>query len=578
MRITTQYVKRPSPEKPKRLANLSEHGLSNSQISRERDNLHLSYYGLLPAGMDTSMLCESEKAFLCMLWTKAMQGNIHYRYTYHPMHSIHVVRPFFGDEYVAHRDKLVDLGYIQVDHVYEPKKKSKGYRIHERWFEAENVRCNIEGHFATVIRNAKNTDGKDDNDVEAYLRANLRSLKVDVQASMGAIQEWYEAQPASTEAERRTRESKYQCRIASLKRMVHPENRGQVTCAFSRIHGPHTNSSDEIVDHLMSEEGVKAINLDYKNSQPTCLADMLLHFLNDDITEEEYHEQASILAYLAVNGQSRIILGYTRNRITGERWNLKDLQYAYYQVIQDVCLICQRPNGREEIERFAAECQSGLFYEKMAKRMGPAWEEHVIRDRKDFKGKIFGILYGQPWHETKVQEAFKEAFPTISEILFRLKSIEYAALPKYMQRKEALAMQAGPLTLCKERGWRVLSVHDSIMVYERLSQQELEALIDSMRNIYSHMKPQITITNSHPSSPIAQLSPDSLGLPVASQGSPGTYGKAGDARCYQGQPLAQPTICFGRNKGVIGITGLEWLRSAQGAKGSLGMRRLRGPP
>ena len=120
-------------------------------------------------------------------------------------------------------------------------------------------------------------------------------------------------------------------------------------------------------------------------------------------------------------------------------------------------------------------------------------------ERSEIKQKMFcEVFYSKKSKSTRFKpfaKIFKENYPNVWQTIRQLKAEDADKLPNDMMAHESRLFHQ-ILTECYKRGWKVISIHDAIIVLDVESNNhfDLEELIAIMTNVYSSNRLHSTIS------------------------------------------------------------------------------------
>jgi hypothetical protein len=116
----------------------------------------------------------------------------------------------------------------------------------------------------------------------------------------------------------------------------------------------------------------------------------------------------------------------------------------------------------EDVRLYLKLVQEGTLYEHLADRF-----QIPIANRRAFKVKLFAeVFFCKNSWSTKNSERFAQEFPTAYKVIHDLKSKDYTALSKLLQRVESSFIINKVVRRCMNRSIFVGTIHDSLLVHD----------------------------------------------------------------------------------------------------------------
>ena len=135
-----------------------------------------------------------------------------------------------------------------------------------------------------------------------------------------------------------------------------------------------------------------------------------------------------------------------------------------------------------DVLRYIYTTSKGLFWDNFLELFGEM-------ERSEIKAKMFAeVFYSKKSKSTRHKpfaKIFKEHYPSVWQTIKELKAEDADKLPNDMMAHESRLFHQ-ILTECYQRNWKVISIHDAIIVLDVEENQhfDLDALISIMTNVY----------------------------------------------------------------------------------------------
>jgi len=392
---------------------------------------------------------------------------------YVPLHSV-IMRKWLYD-YSRYINCLLEIGVLETDNVYILGEKAKGYRYAQRFRTGLKRMLVTDG---TLIKKLTEWRSHKDYSLGASSSAvsELSILKDEVivpAMQYNDVARWYNTETIEIDASsahaynraiyeyKRLDQSRWDKKPTSdgshyLKdpytqyiagwRSIEKVKDGVYNLHADgniyRLHSCITNCKKEL-RHFITIKGQLVRVTDLSNSQPT----LLLILLNPDFWDGTGRFNYTNIPYLDINS---IFSNTTHIPILIKL--LKNLQH--------------NESSKSELIRFREMVLSGRFYEDFATLIKS--ELGIEYSREDIKPLMFTVLFtsnrfiSQPGSEPK--QIFKRLFPSVYDILRRIKQRSANNLPILLQRIESYIMyyRICPAIALKTPDLPIIPIHDSI--------------------------------------------------------------------------------------------------------------------
>lgn len=343
------------------------------------------------------------------------EGYLNKNYTeqsFVPLNS-HILLDILGGYYIKHLRYLIDGGIVESDNCYIIGKKSKGYRLTEK-YRVQKCKA-VQLYNTSLIETIKCY--KNDQIFKmrshctfAYLLDCLEKVEIDYSGALNYIHD------NVTET---TKEIPYILSVEEL-------NSSNLYCKVDNTAGRlHTNitSFPSVLRKYLSYQEKELVEIDVANSQPLLFNILIYQYISND---SSYNNEVSIYQNIPPYGNSI------------------NTNISYYK----------------DIPQYKQLTESGKFYEYLMEKLGSD------EDRSIFKKHVFGKIFFCQENSNYIREErklFAELFPTTSEIISFYKKDDYKNLPIELQKAEAKFILHTIVPILKEKGIYTLTIHDSIL-------------------------------------------------------------------------------------------------------------------
>jgi hypothetical protein len=343
--------------------------------------------------------------------------------------------------YKQYMDHLLKHGLIRTDMKYVVGKKSKGYMINRYNGHRATVR-KIEIHDLILYRhrlremNEQKAMSKATEQQYPHMTKWFDGLVLDREGALAKVEELFPEPTGGIRGTRKYKASNWQKRyraVQSIDKFTQKEYHFTLDTNVGRFHSNLTNLKKEIRNYL-TYKGQRLVNVDIRNSQP--LFSTLL------LTKQFY--------------QSNILSNYISSPSTPP-----NITQSY--TIMIVKTLDKYHN--QDISKYIEYVNSGSFYEHMHEQLYPG----MTFNKPKVKTMMFMIFFssnryiGQAKAEPK--RRFKQVFPYTYEIFRLLKTSDYTALSRILQRieSECIIQNVVPRIAAERPDLPIFTIHDSVV-------------------------------------------------------------------------------------------------------------------
>lgn len=381
----------------------------------------------------------------------------HQRFMYHrsPDDFIEIkagyMIPFFTDkrDYKPVVETLKEAGVLECDGHYIEGRKSLGFRLGSRWrgVPFQSVKVTNPALVKKVRTKRSEQRDKVTADVHLYLRSWVERLDLDGRSAQAT------AVACGLE----------EC--LPMVEMIRDQDWYFSVCEYGRVHHNVSSLKSEFRRSL-SYKGQRLINLDIANSQPLLFSVVLINslchkeFLSSlysweiDNSELYFELPTSLLLqegkstpYTMPTHPLRLPRLITTVEETAD-WKDTTRRLMAHGLPQDALLYIELT-------------QRGLLYEYLMQKEGIAQEK-----RTEFKKSFFGgVFFCKNKPVTKQARLFQAHFPSVYDVVFKLKANDYRRLAHVLQRTESSLIINRVARRCMTElpGVCVVTIHDSVL-------------------------------------------------------------------------------------------------------------------
>jgi len=380
----------------------------------------------------------------------------------------------------------VETGMLICDNTYTVGKKSKGYRLSDKY----------------------NTPLVPYEVTRWSLKRNIwaQRKKQEVEAEKSALSKWF-----NDKIEIDYRGAK----AHALKVLVENQNEGDrlaldkyiahMNCIDKIAAGDYVFSKDTVVGRLhttftsmpfwvrnfMSYDGGKLVNVDIKNSQPY-LATALFNpeFFEIDFEMKRKAKKAENLNKVEINIKDII------DKKEEEKLGKVKLKSVIDNIIVSIPTLMLRgtsenQSAQNELKFFAELTGKGKLYDYLKQEIEKRTGEE-FKQKADVKLSVLLAFFtsnhfiGQK--EAAQKRIFKEIFPTVYKILSAVKKKDYSFLPRLLQSLEAkIVLDRICTRISRERpNMPIYTIHDSVVCPEGQEDYVSNVIIEEMKRSIGH--------------------------------------------------------------------------------------------
>lgn len=332
-------------------------------------------------------------------------------------------------------DKLESIGVIEIDHRFVPGKKSKGYRLAPDFWKSKRIICR-NSRMIRAVRSMYETEQSTQTPVHRWLDSQLDRVEIDLDRAREMISKMSPADKTRIPVDA------YRAILADTCEMIYHGDHRAHADRFGRYHSGITRLAKPL-RQCLSVDGHSFINLDVANSQP----------LIAGILATEFHGSRFRAARLCDRRFATTVNPYRRRLPKVATTTIADDLLEYVEL-----------------------CESGLLYESFL-------HDGLSRDR--VKRALLTAMYGRNHWQDPIKTEIERRFPSLAEMLRRLKQRDYRHAARLMQNVESTVVIH---TICgqimrEKPNAPICSIHDSLMTTPPYVDYVREMMIAKFRSL-----------------------------------------------------------------------------------------------
>jgi hypothetical protein len=348
-----------------------------------------------------------------------------------PLHAKYLANVLTPQHYKIVLTDLINDGVIEPNNQYIPGKKSRSYRLKERYSNCSyrRIKC-TDTKFSEKLHKLKETSLSQ---LHKNIESNLHNFNLDFEKASVQLEFKYKSNQIT--------DQQYTHRKLSLEGIYDFNNytvsNYTVSQKTGRAFHHYSNLKKELRSYITYDLKGKLTEVDVKNSQPLFLSPLLI-----------------------------------------KENSIKKLDFYGY-----VCTLsshyCLDPY---ETEKYISLTTNGRLYNYLSNASN--------LDREKVKKNLMPFLFGPTYYQSKIIQIFRYEFPTITRFINEIKKGDHSKLAILLQNLEAnyILEIAAPKLL--ERKIPFIPIHDSFLVPEEFAYEVKKILVDTF---YEKYKLPITI-------------------------------------------------------------------------------------
>ena len=355
-----------------------------------------------------------------------------------PLMAEYLYRIIGRHHVAAVRQAARDVGYVDRDCSYRPGHHSQTHWILSPYDRAPVVRREIansrlrhnvrawkmerrRGTWQRIEQNETPVDAA----VCVHLWRNLQRIRIAAEIDFGA-----DYQPAHQVAVERIREADLWFKVDD----------------FGRVHTNLTNLPSNLRQHLAVDREPLA-NVDISESQPLFMGMAIARSCERASDRPTTDGNRTKTGRGKANGR----LGVSLHMFDNTMFDKDSLFGGRFD----------RGRLPEDLRRYLDLCEARGLYQTVADRLG--------RTRDEAKKAVMVVFFDKPWHRNRLSAALDEMFPSVIEVMRKVKQQDHRRLAHWAQRIESEFMfgRVVPRIMAERPDLFVATIHDSILTTNR---------------------------------------------------------------------------------------------------------------
>lgn len=383
--------------------------------------------------------------------------------------------------YNEYLNYLIDNGIIETDNYYIPGKKSRGYKIADKYNGKVSLSLVYSPSLVKKIRKEQQKWQKLPVKYNALFRS-FSGLEIDYDAAMLFISDLYSYRTRNPENREWNPKKKrfkiptaqYNSAYININYLKDKKFYFFVDSNVHRLHSNITNIQSDLRNFL-SWKGEKLVSIDISNSQPylSCMLFSQSFYTSDNaLNSNKKENKLTIFSFPGILDQlqsKRLAAPSFVHHITDQlhQFGISEPLLAKDRPSSVSLTPVRKRDFKNDIEWFVYLVANGSLYEYLEKmfceRLGESYG-----DRKSVKAAVFQVLftdnrfYGQD--EAAPKRIFKEIFPQVYKLFSLYKRRDASLFPRLLQQIESrLIIDVICARILKERPEvPLITIHDSI--------------------------------------------------------------------------------------------------------------------
>lgn len=323
-----------------------------------------------------------------------------------------ILQKQLGNYYTQYFKMLFHMGILECNHEYNPGFSSYKYRLSQPYAFTERNYELTDFSFQKKLRTYYEKSYKDVKKKYPFLIKWFDGLEIDEPLALEFIEKDFQLKMTYPELRDKDKhgfkcpEIQKKTAIKSVEKIKFKEFQSFVIDTKGyRFHSILTQMRSSL-RHALTYKGQKLVSLDIKNSQPYFSTILLSQdFWKNAKTHKKYKN-----LYKSINNNTNYY---------------SSIMFSTIQEILD----------RPDVQRYVNLVQNGELYHEFIKEYEKRYGSWL--DHKSIKLELFTVFFSNNYTSNNSKALFKELFPTIDELLRKIKFNNYKDLSWLLQRVES---------------------------------------------------------------------------------------------------------------------------------------------